>query len=344
MRNYIVSMVALSLVAVGCGDKEVDTSDTGVTTTETGTNTTDTGTNTTDTGTNTTDTGSTTTDTGSTTTDTGTTTSTGNTAPGAPVIEIVPGEPGEEDDLVCTIITESSDSEGDAVDYAFSWENNGTAWAGFTKDTVYTGDTIGFRATADGDEWTCIVVPTDGMADGDVAEVTVTIGGSDTGISDTGSSDTALFTYYWDGAATITSDGVNYTEWNGTESFVLYNLNDSQIACEEAYDATSTTTLSGCSDCDFAFDVTYSDSIVTGPGCTTFGLTNQSGAFNTRGWGFASTYTSSDGSAYSDVLMYYSPNDATWFGVSLATKSMNGNDVDLAYQIISQYYFYYYTY
>ena len=334
MRLNIVSIMALSLVAVGCGKRNEDTS-----TTDTGTTTTDTGTTTTDTGTTTTDTGTTTTDTGTTTTDTG---STGNTAPSAPEIAVLPTGPSAEDDLICTIVTESEDDDGDAVDYTFSWQKDGVDWTGFTKDTVYTGDSIGFRATAEGEEWTCIVVPNDGMDDGDVAEDSVTISSSG---PDTGSgSDTALFTYYWEGEATITRNGGNYTEWNGTESFVIYNVTDTQVACEEAYDTSSTTTLSGCSDCDFAFDVTYSDSVVTGPGCTAFGFANQSGDFSSRGWGFASTYTVPNGGSYSDVLMYYSPNDGSWFGVSLATKTMNGSDVDLAYSIYSQYYFYYYTY
>ena len=333
MRNYIVSMVALSLVAVGCGDKVVDTSDTGVTTTDTGTTTTDTG-DTTDTGATATETGTSTTDTGATTTDTGAT-ATANTTPTAPVIEIVPGEPTEEDDLVCTITTESSDNEGDAVDYTFSWENNGTAWAGFTKDTVYVGDTIGFRATTPGDEWTCMVVPADGIGDGDAAEVTVTV---TVDVGDTGSTDTALFTYFWEGSATITSDGVNYTDWNGTESFVYYNVSDGQVACEEVYDTTSTTSMSGCADCDFAFDVTFSNSVVTGPGCTAFNLVDQPGPYSSIGWGFASTSGN-----YSDVLMYYYPGDQSWFAAAYATTTMNGSDVDLEYLVNGQY-FYYYTY
>ena len=331
MRINVVSILALSLIVAGCGKRIEDTALIDTATTDTGTATTDTGTATTDTGTATTDTGTATTDTGS--------TSTANTPPTAPAIEIDPSDPVQgEDDLVCTIITESSDADGDAIDYAFSWEKDGVAWTGFTSDTVYVGDTIGFRATTVGDEWTCIVVPTDGMDDGDIAEDTVTVLDAGTGVG----GDTALYFYYWDGEATITRNGGNFTEWNGTESFVYYNVADAQIACEEVYDTTSTTTMSSCSDCDFAFDVTMSDSVATGAGCTTFGVADQAGAFDSVGWGFAST-AEQNGNTYNDVLMYYYPGDQSWFPVAYATKTMNGGSADIEYTIQGQY-FYYYTY
>jgi len=83
-----------------------------------------------------------------------------NTPPSAPVLVIEPSAPGIEDDVTCTIEDPSTDPDRDqTIDYLYFWERNG-------QSTDHTGDTIPADATSLWDDWTCHVVPTDGIDKG----------------------------------------------------------------------------------------------------------------------------------------------------------------------------------
>ena len=100
-----------------------------------------------------------------------------NTAPGAPEVSIDPEEPIEgDDDLICQIDTDSTDVDGDSVSYTFEWEVDGEAYADATT-TTEVGDTVPSDDIFEGEIWTCIVTPNDGIDDGDTAEDSVTIDG-----------------------------------------------------------------------------------------------------------------------------------------------------------------------
>ncbi len=91
-----------------------------------------------------------------------------NAAPSAAAIAIEPAAPGDADDLTCTIVTEATDPNGDAVSYSFAWARDGA-------DAGVSGATVGAALTGGGDTWTCIVTPTDGTLQGASASASVTI-------------------------------------------------------------------------------------------------------------------------------------------------------------------------
>ncbi len=98
-----------------------------------------------------------------------------NTAPEAPVVFIEPDEPIEgENDLVCVVGDESTDTDGDTVTYTFTWSVDGAAFLGATT-TVEVGDTIQMSDTTAGEIWACFVTPNDGDEDGADANVEVEV-------------------------------------------------------------------------------------------------------------------------------------------------------------------------
>jgi hypothetical protein len=83
-----------------------------------------------------------------------------NTAPTAPGIAITPESPEAGDDLTCSVVTPSTDADGDAVTYAFAWDVDGSTYAGATDagtESVVAGADVG-----GGETWTCEVVAGDG--------------------------------------------------------------------------------------------------------------------------------------------------------------------------------------
>ncbi|HMV65955.1 MAG TPA: hypothetical protein PKA64_03815, partial [Myxococcota bacterium] len=96
-----------------------------------------------------------------------------NGVPTQPVVRVLPDRPTLDDDLVCTLPTPSTDSDGDAITYTITWTHDGVAWAGATSTTSRPGDTVLAGDLAVG-TWACTAVPTDGVAYGD--------GGSDAAI------------------------------------------------------------------------------------------------------------------------------------------------------------------
>jgi hypothetical protein len=91
-----------------------------------------------------------------------------NQPPSQPVVEITPSSPNVGENLDCTILIASVDLEGDHVTYFFEWSKDGDP-VKWTSSEIFSAD------TESGDQWTCYVTPTDGMAEGESGEATVTI-------------------------------------------------------------------------------------------------------------------------------------------------------------------------
>ena len=97
-----------------------------------------------------------------------------NTVPTAPLIEISPSVPVEqEDDVVCSVTTAAADEDSDSVTYAFAWTVDGVAYTGATD--AATSSTVSALQTNATEEWICTVTPNDGEDDGDPASTTVVI-------------------------------------------------------------------------------------------------------------------------------------------------------------------------
>jgi hypothetical protein len=68
-------------------------------------------------------------------------------------------------DLICTIVTESTDDDGDDIDYTFDWDVDGTAYTD-TDTTTWDDDTVPADALGYDETWTCTVTPNDGDDNG----------------------------------------------------------------------------------------------------------------------------------------------------------------------------------
>ncbi len=99
-----------------------------------------------------------------------------NTAPGAPVISILPAAPGKGHDLWCVVDEDPEDPDGDELSYSLSWELGGVAWTGGTDSVILTDDTVLSDDTSTGDTWACTVTPHDGDEAGTPATVEVEVG------------------------------------------------------------------------------------------------------------------------------------------------------------------------
>ncbi|MGC6507391.1 MAG: LamG-like jellyroll fold domain-containing protein [Myxococcota bacterium] len=92
-----------------------------------------------------------------------------NSPPSAPSIEISPEDPIEGlDDLVCSVIVDSTDVDNDAVSYSYGWTVDG-------QMTSYASDVISAGLTLAGETWTCTVTPNDGFDNGMTASHSVDI-------------------------------------------------------------------------------------------------------------------------------------------------------------------------
>jgi len=92
-----------------------------------------------------------------------------NAAPTAPVVDVTPNSPTTTADLVCSIITPSTDSDNDTVTYTYQWHKGGVLQAALTTNTVAAA------STAKGEVWKCAVTPNDGTVNGSPGEDQVTI-------------------------------------------------------------------------------------------------------------------------------------------------------------------------
>jgi hypothetical protein len=92
-----------------------------------------------------------------------------NAAPTAPVVAISPVNPKTDAELKATLVTPSTDPNGDPVAVTFEWLKNNEKQAGLTTDTVPADK------TAKGDVWTVIATPSDGILPGPAGQASATI-------------------------------------------------------------------------------------------------------------------------------------------------------------------------
>jgi hypothetical protein len=115
-------------------------------------------------------------------TDTTDTTDPGNAPPTAPGVAITPADPDGTQMLECAVTSESTDPDGDAVTYAYRWLVNG-------DDALLDAPLVPASDLMVGQEWTCVVTPSDGQADGPTGEATVTIAAPCAGLDFDGGDD-----------------------------------------------------------------------------------------------------------------------------------------------------------
>lgn len=92
-----------------------------------------------------------------------------NRAPSAPVVEVSPIAPPENADLTCTVLTPSTDPDGDDITYVFRW---------FSDDVAVDGVTLDRGHTTEGEVWSCAAYASDGLLKSaeSVAADTITAG------------------------------------------------------------------------------------------------------------------------------------------------------------------------
>lgn len=100
-----------------------------------------------------------------------------NSTPTAPVVEITPESPYPGDDLTCSVVTASTDDDGDALVYEFDWDVDGDAFTG-TVDSA-SSSLVDGADVGDDDSWTCSVVADDGDATSSITAVSVTVASVD---------------------------------------------------------------------------------------------------------------------------------------------------------------------
>ena len=93
-----------------------------------------------------------------------------NGIPTAPDVSLGPDPANTTDDLVVSILTASTDADGDSMTYDYQWSVDGVA------TTASTTATLNASETAKGQTWTVEVTPNDGFTDGPSGTASLTIG------------------------------------------------------------------------------------------------------------------------------------------------------------------------
>jgi alpha-tubulin suppressor-like RCC1 family protein len=88
-----------------------------------------------------------------------------NTAPTSPVVQLSPNPATAADDLHCEVVAGSTDADGDAFSYTFTWTLDGAPYAGPLAATTHADDTVEATDNAAG-TWRCSVVADDGTEEG----------------------------------------------------------------------------------------------------------------------------------------------------------------------------------
>lgn len=101
----------------------------------------------------------------------------GNTAPEAPEAELSP-LPAREGgrDLVCALLTESFDLDGDLVTYTVGWTVDGVPVTSGLWSTELPNDTVPGALLVEGEVWACTMSPDDGLSVGAPATLEATVG------------------------------------------------------------------------------------------------------------------------------------------------------------------------
>jgi len=92
-----------------------------------------------------------------------------NSLPIAPVVDVIPNVPTDDEDLVATIAIASTDADNDSITYSYQWYKNDVLQVGQTANTLSN------LLTTIGDVWKCIVMPNDGTGNGATGQDNVTI-------------------------------------------------------------------------------------------------------------------------------------------------------------------------
>ncbi|MFT4975491.1 MAG: hypothetical protein ACI8S6_001378, partial [Myxococcota bacterium] len=103
-----------------------------------------------------------------------------NSAPTAPIVSIVPSAPEVDEALTCVIDTDSTDADGDAVDYSMAWVVDGEIYEADRdrvgpSTTTWTDDTVDSTDPIAGELWECTVTPSDSTDDGATASTSAQI-------------------------------------------------------------------------------------------------------------------------------------------------------------------------
>jgi hypothetical protein len=98
-----------------------------------------------------------------------------NTVPGPAMVGLSSQAPNDDQDIVCLVLAEPEDADGDDFTYTFSWTRNGEAWTGPVGTTEFAGDTIEPAYTEIDDLWACTVVANDGLDDGPPASTSAAL-------------------------------------------------------------------------------------------------------------------------------------------------------------------------
>ena len=91
-----------------------------------------------------------------------------NSAPTEPGVTVTPTSPEPEDNLTCSVTTDSTDADGDSINYFYRWYKDGV------EHTVTTY-VVSSSYTSHGETWTCEVTPSDGTDRGTPGTDSVTI-------------------------------------------------------------------------------------------------------------------------------------------------------------------------
>jgi len=99
-----------------------------------------------------------------------------NSPPTQPTVDVTPDNPVTTDDLTCTVTSPSSDPDGDLITYTYQWYLDGVRQSSLTTVTTALNVTIDSSNTTKGEDWQCVVTPSDGIVNGPTAQDEVTIG------------------------------------------------------------------------------------------------------------------------------------------------------------------------
>lgn len=91
-----------------------------------------------------------------------------NDLPSAPTVSLAPDPADTTDDLVVTVVTPGSDSEGDVITTSFAWTVDGV-------DSGHTGETVVAADTEKGQVWVVTATSHDPFGAGDSASASITI-------------------------------------------------------------------------------------------------------------------------------------------------------------------------
>jgi outer membrane protein assembly factor BamB len=93
----------------------------------------------------------------------------GNTPPGAARVAILPDPPRTGDDMTMKVVAESQDADDDKIQYTITWLKDRVPVKGLRRPKVLA------KATASGQRWTVVVVPSDGEVNGAPARATIQV-------------------------------------------------------------------------------------------------------------------------------------------------------------------------